>query len=1841
MFRTSAWIAGLLAATLSTFAHAQNPEFNVTVNTGPVPPNAGTVYPGEPTSLRVTLSNNSLTVPLTNVGYSNSLPAGATHGLVINGASAITGDPGCTGGTLTTISGQSTVMLSGLTVPVRQAGVPGSGECYLDLPVFAYSTDGTSTSVSYTVGDGDVSSDQGVNANGGPQAITIRAAQRPTLVKDILPNDTLIVGGDSRTLRFTITNPDPNVNLTNFTFTDVFPTSGAAGAVAEPTGAPGSTTCGGSPSIGLTQGSAAQVAISGIDLPGNSSCTIDVTIRGLQTNGSYQRTPTNTVVASTITTDQGLRPQNNATHRMLVRSPLAVEKAFTPNIVSSGEQNSFFVRLTNNGNSTLTVTNLTDDPVAAAPLSALMNIAGAGDITNSCGGSITLESGGEGFSVGGFDIPPGDNCQIDVLYTATTPGADEPTTFTNVIAQGAVATTTPGVVSQTRTATVLIADRLRVLKSADPDEGVPGDPVRYTVTVQNFDPMPISNVTVEDNLQNGSTLLLSGPFAPTLTPACGTLGLGGAVEGDTSVTFTIPTLPARTGTNTPGECVIEFSVMLDPDGTGDTSNVIAAGGVCFNSGSTCNSVPSGGTTVDGLETLVVEKTFDGVENANQQEGSPSRLRIAIENNAINPLTNLTLSDTFPTAGPFQQLRVANPPALSNDCGGTVTAAPGSTSLALNNGTVPAASGGTPGTCSVEVNVTAPAGVYPNTVNGSAVRTNGNGTTTTVSDDDDATVTFTDSLAVQKSFLPTTAGPNGRSTAIIRFTSLDPLLPITNISVTDNLPANMLVADPSNAYTTCNGPTTVDANEGAATTSLSGAVLSPLAVCEFRFDVTVTGTADWTNTIPPNGVTADNGINNRSPVSATLNFVPPEIPLISKAINPGTIVPGQTATLTINVTNGAQDLTNVALADYFTLDGLSASAPNGLRIAPDPQASTDCPDGIVTAAPGGTDVQLSGASLAASTSCQVDVRVTSTTVGTLTNTIPLNAISSEQGATNTTTFAQSTLSTTSEIGIGKNFDPIVVSPTEVSRLQITIYNAQASAVTGLGLVDTFPAGLEVATPSNEFSDCGGSVSLSFPTIDSIQMTDGSIPGAVGMEASSCVIEVDVVSAVEGSYLNQIPADTLTTNGNPIPHPPADGRLEVRERLIVNKAFDSLTLDSGDPVGFTTGTAVRLPGETLPLTIRIENPNNIPLTQLTFNDDLPDGLVLAQAPNLATTCTDGSVFGVPAGREVRLTGATIGAAGSGDAICTVTADVVSNIPGVYVNEIPVGGVTTFEGVENDPPTQSRVIFTNRPGVMKDFDPPVTAPGVSSTLTIVISNDNDLDMTLSAPLVDNLPGLPAQMTVANPSVIGTTCPGGPGIVTAVADATTVTIASGTVVPPGGCNVSVDVVVPDVGEYDNRIPVGALNTNFGVNEAPADATLTSSTLGYISGRVFLDPQAIPDGTYIPGTSVPIVGNTIELRAGANCSGAILATTTTDANGNYLFTALPAGAYSVCQPTQPPGSLNSVTDAGTIVPVAGSTGTPGVASNPGTPTSQIANIVLNNNGNADEVSGSPNNNFSEVEPVSIAGNVWYDENNDGVFGPGESGIGGVTIDLIGPVTTSTVTAADGSYSFEGLPPGTYTVVESQPGAFVDGMDNLGTVDGTPVGDDSVSDQFSSITLAPGDDGIAYDFGEILDGGSLVLNASEFCQRDAVRIDYDLPAFSAAGSGTPPPITLRFFTVDDRLVQVLTDQPASGTVLWPGTTVDGSDRGIAWPGWVEQGGEFVQVPDDRIPQIILEADVGGETVREVLDYLAPNSLCATQPPGTFNQGPESIPALPFGLVWLLALLLGGFGLRHVGTRVRN
>ena len=165
-------------------------------------------------------------------------------------------------------------------------------------------------------------------------------------------------------------------------------------------------------------------------------------------------------------------------------------------------------------------------------------------------------------------------------------------------------------------------------------------------------------------------------------------------------------------------------------------------------------------------------------------------------------------------------------------------------------------------------------------------------------------------------------------------------------------------------------------------------------------------------------------------------------------------------------------------------------------------------------------------------------------------------------------------------------------------------------------------------------------------------------------------------------------------------------------------------------------------------------------------------------------------------------------------------------------------------------------------------------------------------------------------------------------------------------------------------------------------------------------------------------------------------------------------------------------------------------------------NQVLNSNGNviiADDLSdsGTNTNGSNPNEPDDqgtpddptlfdpqaiplgqIAGTVFQDDNNDGIQQPGEAGIGGVQITLTGtdvfgdPVNTTVLTDANGRYVFQGLNAGTYTITQTQPIGFTDGID---------IGDPSftaANDQFSNIQLGFGQTIDAATFAEQLLGDS-------------------------------------------------------------------------------------------------------------------------------------------------------------------
>ncbi len=1649
------------------------------------------IYPGETATLRIALSNSD-PVPITNVAFNNSLPGTLPNGLSVAGAAA----NGC-GGAFTANPGTQALALTGGTVPAASNGI--DGVCLIDIPLTAGTSTGLGTSYAYAIADGSVTSSGGSNVGNVSQSFVVRALQQPQISK-AFTSSTLVLGGASTPLTITLVNPNP-VAISGFSITDNFPQLGTGIIkVAATPGANATCTSGPAPAFNPAVVAGATSVTGTGDLPPNGSCTFVVNVEANHTNGLFTTGAQSNVInrSTHFTNAMGIQAQANAQADVTVRSPLRVSKVFpAPATLSSGASGSFTITLFNDGNTPLTVTTFDDTPIdgigGVDPTRGL-NVTSA--VTTCAGGAATAINSNKGIRLTGGTIPANGSCTVTVNFTATVQTNGVPVTYTNSILLGAVDVGDAAIKSQAVSATILVADDLRVLKTVQPSTPVaPGNPIQYQITVQNFGAGAISTVSVTDNFTQGQTFLtgtINGfNYTPTVAPAACVGVTSASAVGSTAPVFTIDTVPARTSVSVPGACTITMWAMASTVAVATSNNSIAPGGVCYNAGATCNGGASNGTSVvTNASVLVAAKAFTesspGVNTF--AEGTIVRMTISLSNRSANPLTNVSISDTLPLANSGGgQLRIANPPNAASTCGSpTITAVAGSTSIGMNNGTVPARASnglGTNGACALIVDVVGPAGVYPNIATSGATETYGNGTTQTVAPvpSNTATLTYTSALTATKTFNPGAVSSGGKSTVTVQIANSSALA-LTNVSVTDPLPAGMLLATPPNAQTTCAGPTSITAVANASSATLTGASIAGGGNCAFLFDVVATGGANWVNSIPPDNILADGGVRNVSAVVGTLNFNPPTGVTVSKTTSVSSLAsPNQPSRLTINIANGTQRVTNLSLIDYFTVGGVFPGTNNGWVITSTPEPFTSCPGGVMTAVAGARSISLAGAILDPSQTCVMQVNVTSAVTGGSTNTIPAGAIKTDQNLTNANP-ATTSLAVSTNIGIVKQFTPNVVNPGTRSRLRITFTNPLSQPVGDLAVTDTLPAGVTVPSGANPTTTCQGATVSS--TVNTVQVSGGIIPAAAGNVPATCQAEIDVFVAVQGDYVNTIPANALTATagGNALANTqPTSDTLRAQSPIVVHKAFSARTLDAGNPVGFTTGSDTKAPGAVAVMTIRFDNPNNTQLNGMALTDALPAGLVVAPTPAAATTCAGGTVVAAASATSVRLTGAALAANG----FCTVTVNVLSNISGVYTNTIPTSSITTSEGVTNQEPTSAQLITSNPPTVGKQFNPAVIPPNGVSRLSIVIGNTNAAAMTLSANFDDVLPTAPGQISLTGTPGMATTCG---GTVVAAANATSVRLNSGGTIPVGGCTIDVDVTGLAAGVHTNNIPAGALQTNLGNNQAPANATLTISTLGYISGKVFRDNNVTPNGTFQNGTDTPIAGIGIELRSGANCSGPLLSTGTTDALGNYLFSALAAGSYSVCQPTQPAATTNGITSAGTISGINGSTGSAGAASNPTATTSQITNITLNGNGGGGEISGSVNNNFAEVVPSSISGKVFKDLNNNGLQEGADDPLAGVTVELRdagNALIATTVTDAAGNYSFGNLLPGTYSVVEpAQPAGTSNGITTAGAVPnggtpGTATTPAVTPSRIGTIVLPPNTVSSGNNFAEVPNGGTI------------------------------------------------------------------------------------------------------------------------------------------------------------------
>jgi len=903
-----------------------------------------------------------------------------------------------------------------------------------------------------------------------------------------------------------------------------------------------------------------------------------------------------------------------------------------------------------------------------------------------------------------------------------------------------------------------------------------GGTVTYTVSATNTGSYDLSLDSFNDVLPPGAT------YVPGSTTFNDFSFVDPVISGSNvtwSSFFTIPGNSTRT---------LIYQVIL-PATPGTYTNSATAridAAIIDTTLSTSDNAPPTATTLV-LKAPTIAKSF--TPNA-LAAGATSVLTLTIGNpNTTQTLNGIAVSDTLPAGMVF-----ASPPNVATSCSGATLNLTGTT-FSISGGTLAAAQN-----CTVTVNVTSSTSTSYTNTTGTISSDNG-GTGTTAS----ATVSFSPKPAISKSFSVSTIPKNG--TATLTFTiKNNTTAVITGLTFTDTYPVNLVNAATPGITNTCGGAITAAAGGGSLSLS-GGSIATAGGTCTISVVVTSATAGVYANTA---GGVNSNEVPPAGPASNTATLVVMGNPTVAKAFSPTNIGKGQTATLTITLTNpNTVAITGAAFTDTYPTNLITAAVPN---------ASTTCVSGTVGSTAG--SVSLSGATIPASSSCTVKISVTSNVVNLIpgyVNTIAIGAVTTTNAGSNTAAASATLLVSSPTIDKSFTFNPV----TGIATMSFTVSNNDVVAATAISFTDLFPANMRTDNPPlATATPCGVGSSLQSwnGAAAGILTATGGDPGiklTAGTLAAgaSCTFSINMTVDALGVFNNQ------TSNSTGSYGTGSASNIATWISPSVSKIF----------LPTQVGPTMVGPSDPSRLIITITNPSTTTtLTGLTISDTYPisatklSGGVLAAAitspiPNASNTC-GGTVTATATG--ISLSGGMLAPGAS----CSIAADVVATdtTPAMYLNSTSKAASNQGIGVSGS----ATLAITTSPLIKKSFlASPVTISGgiATSTMRIVVENNAGIDIT-ALTFSDTFPTSPSQMKWV--STVANTCG---GTLTDVAGAALVSGTSTGIKLTGGaitalavtCTIDVSVSVSLPGTYYNTTSGATSSANTTVGPVSTTATL------------------------------------------------------------------------------------------------------------------------------------------------------------------------------------------------------------------------------------------------------------------------------------------------------------------------------------------------------------------------------------------------------------------------------------
>ncbi len=576
------------------------------------------------------------------------------------------------------------------------------------------------------------------------------------------------------------------------------------------------------------------------------------------------------------------------------------------------------------------------------------------------------------------------------------------------------------------------------------------------------------------------------------------------------------------------------------------------------------------------------------------------------------------------------------------------------------------------------------------------------------------------------------------------------------------------------------------------------------------------------------------------------------------------------------------------------------------------------------------------------------------------------------------------------------------------------SAQRSVAVNLSFQD-------LGTPSVvEFINSGGTSVLTYAANQSVvlrvtdldQNTDPAVVETVTVTVVSSSGDTETITLTEtgvntGVFIGTLPASATTVGAgnNGTLHAPTGSSLSVTY-IDPTDASDTTTDTATVPAptavdGVSISKVLISPaasqvvvGETLQYRLRVVNTGGTALSTVSVTDTFPSSnLTYVGASVTPTTISGGS-----------LTWSNVGSLAQGQAAEIFVTFAAAGAGGTVTNSAAVtAGTASSNSSANVTITRPRVT------VSKTLVSPVSGTagkGDNAVFSIAVQNSG----------TTAIPSLPLEDIFSNETfdyVSSTLAPDAVGSGSLLWNDIT---GSGSLAV--GATQTISVTLRVKGQANPATNLAAVNYAVDVNGAavpPGSGTATLVTsAASISGLVQEDR-----GVAGTGGDIPLAGVTVTLFSDPNndgnpSDGTVLAVKTTLADGSYEFPNLALGGYVVVE-SNPPGYSDVQDSEGandnrikvTLTTFAASTGW----------------------------------NFLDkyIDPAlysNITGQVRNDTDADGDLTDAEAGIGGVTVDLYtdpnkdgnpsdGTLYATAVTPANGNYSFNLVPPGSYVVIET------------------------------------------------------------------------------------------------------------------------------------------------------------------------------------------------------------------------